>query len=168
MNIKKLSLNSVLPHHPPPPSTPLKPLVMSEQLMENESDFEESVCDMYADEYANESCVSSVAKHRPVMEKPHGHHRISRCIKQKHVPVELFTTRTTPGSRIRNAVTGHYENVLVGRVGEYQYFKVALATGELGADAPSTHLYYDSPEQYERHMGAIVSPEIKQLFFSRL
>jgi hypothetical protein len=75
-------------------------------------------------------------------------------------PVRFFTTRYTPGSRIRNAITGEMEPVRVGTIDERRYFKVGLSTGELGNDAQSRHLYYDSPDQYERHFGIRLSPEI--------
>lgn len=67
--------------------------------------------------------------------------------------VRFFTTRYTPGSLIRNAVTGSVEPVRVGSADERTYFKVGLSTGELGTDPYGRHLYYDSPDQYERHFG---------------
>ena len=40
------------------------------------------------------------------------------------------------------------------------FFSVILATGELGQNAPA--LFYDNPEQYERHFFTKVSNEIKE------
>jgi hypothetical protein len=61
--------------------------------------------------------------------------------------VAYFHTSTSPGSTIRNAVTGIYETgYLVGSVNEDVFFKVAFTMG------PTKQvLFYDSPEQYERH-----------------
>jgi hypothetical protein len=77
--------------------------------------------------------------------------------------MKFYTTKYTPGSRIRNAETGFYENVLVGRSGEYNYFKVSLS-GQLGQNPQSKHLYYDSPQQYEKHFQVIVDSKIKDNF----
>ena len=74
--------------------------------------------------------------------------------------VRFFTTRYTPGSLIRNAVTGSVEPVRVGSADERTYFKVGLSTGELGNDAYGRHLYYDSPDQYERHFGVRLAADI--------
>jgi hypothetical protein len=48
----------------------------------------------------------------------------------------------------------------VGSVNEHLFFKVGLATGELGNNGGA--LFFDSPEQYERHMKTTVSQDIKQ------
>lgn len=74
--------------------------------------------------------------------------------------VRFFTTRYTHGSLIRNAVTGSVEPVRVGSADERTYFKVGLSTGELGTDPYGRHLYYDSPDQYERHFGVRLVPGV--------
>ena len=78
--------------------------------------------------------------------------------------IKFYTTKYTPGSRIRNAETGYFENTLVGRDGEFDYFKVTLS-GQLGQDPHSKHLYYYSPEQYERHFQIVLDQQIKNKFF---
>ena len=83
------------------------------------------------------------------------------------VSVKFFTTRHTPGSWIRNAITGDMEHVRVGSIEEHQYFKIGLSTGELGTDAYGKHLYYDSPEQYERHFGYSLSPELVVKWYAK-
>jgi len=82
-----------------------------------------------------------------------GHHRIFRKVNNKTVPIYIYTTRYTPGSRIRNAVSGFSDKkIVVGNAkDEDLFFKVSLATGELGNNSYGKHLYYDSPEQYEKH-----------------
>ena len=64
------------------------------------------------------------------------------------------------GASIRDAVTGvrNYAHK-VGSVSEDLYFKVRICTGEMGPDNPS--LFFDSPEQYERHMFAKLDDEVK-------
>ena len=76
-----------------------------------------------------------------------GHKRIGT----KKNKLEYFATGTIPGNLIRNAVTGipEYDRV-GGAMAEDQYFKVRYA-GNDSTNNPDT-LYYDSPEQFERHM----------------
>jgi len=65
------------------------------------------------------------------------------------------------GTTIRNAVTGEkYYGHRVGSSDEDLYFKTKNCTGEFGPE-PVT-LFYESVEQYERHMGNKVDKEIKQ------
>jgi hypothetical protein len=67
---------------------------------------------------------------------------------------------------IRDAITGiHDPSCRVGKRDEYLYFKVCMATGEgsrgkYGEIEPH-HLYYDSPESYERHFYTKVDAETK-------
>lgn len=89
----------------------------------------------------------------------------------KQVKVEFFPTTTTPNSAIKNAVSGSYQTTSENRVlrvgtrDEDLFFSVILATGELGQDAPT--LFYDNPEQYERHFMTKLSPEIKDAWIEK-
>ena len=67
----------------------------------------------------------------------------------KNVKIELYRTSCSPGTQIRNAVSGLHDNMRVGKLDEDLYFKVNLAQGKAYPEV--THLYYESPEQYERH-----------------
>jgi hypothetical protein len=90
-----------------------------------------------------------------------GFHKIKRKVGHKKVEMEVYSSSTTPGRMIRDAITGvKYSQYRVGSVNEHLFFKVGLATGELGNNGGA--LFFDSPEQYERHMKTTVSPEIKQ------
>ena len=82
-------------------------------------------------------------------------------------PIKVYTTKYTPGSHIRNAETGYFENALVGRSDEFNFFKVTLS-GHLGQDPHSKHLYYYSPQQYERHFQTVVDEKIKKKFESNI
>ena len=82
----------------------------------------------------------------------------------KRVRVEFFPTSTTPNSPIKNAITGLYqfgENrpFRVGTRDEDLFFTIILTTGELGQTPPT--LFYDNPEQYERHFFTKLSRELK-------
>lgn len=89
-----------------------------------------------------------------------GFHKIKRRYNHKPIEIGVYTTSNTPGRSIRDAITGSkYGQYRVGSLNEHQFFKVKLATGELGNDGSS--LYFDSPEQYERHMKCEISQVIK-------
>jgi hypothetical protein len=79
--------------------------------------------------------------------------------------VEVFVSGDQ-GSTIRNAISGsYYYGDRVGSKQEDLYFKVSISTGELGKD--SVVLFYDTPEQYERHMYATVDSETKQMWLEK-
>lgn len=94
-----------------------------------------------------------------------GYHRVFRKVNNKKIPIYLHTTRYTPGSKIRNAISGFGDrNIVVGR-NENLFFKVGMCTGELGKDPYGTHLYYDSPEQYEKHFHTYIDKKTKDLWW---
>ena len=81
---------------------------------------------------------------------------------KKKTRVEFFSTSTN--SIIKNAVSGTFQGIGAqyfrsGTKHEDLFFSVIIATGELGQNAPV--LFYDSPEQYERHFFTEVSQQIK-------
>lgn len=77
----------------------------------------------------------------------------------------LFGSGDT-GTTIRNAVTGErYPGQKVGSKKEDLYFKARICTGEFGTN-PVT-LFYDSAEQYEKHLGGAVAQVIKERVSSR-
>lgn len=81
-------------------------------------------------------------------------------VKSKRVKVTFFETLLTPNRFIKNAVTGALEAPFrVGTKDEDLFFSVMLSTGECGQNPPC--LFYDSPEQYERHFFTIVSDDAK-------
>lgn len=70
------------------------------------------------------------------------------------------------GSRIRNAVTGHKYNILVGSKEQEKLYSVALCTGENGIKSP-VFMYYDTPEQYEAHLFSRVDMDRKTAWHMR-
>lgn len=72
---------------------------------------------------------------------------------QKKVLIEYYASGQT-GNYIRNAQTGIYTKDMVGSKSEDLYFKITMGN--------SIHLFYDSPEQYERHQYTKLSSEIKE------
>ena len=78
----------------------------------------------------------------------------------KSIVVEVYGSGQT-GSRIRNAVTGQTYSYLVGSRAEDLFFKVTDSSAHNGIKYPLI-LFYDSPEQYEKHQFTSVSQEIKK------
>jgi hypothetical protein len=84
--------------------------------------------------------------------------------------INAYYTSNTTGAPIRNAVTGVYESDYLGRtkcgvgsIWEDLFFKVIITTTK---DGPHT-LFYDSPEQYNRHMETRVSDDTMQKWYPK-
>jgi hypothetical protein len=96
-----------------------------------------------------------------------GHYCTTRWVKGRRVPVEFYMNRHNVGSLIRNALSGIKEtNLRMGRIDEDAFFKVKLANGEFGQDCPG-NLFYNSPEEYERHFYTTVSQSVKDKWMAR-
>lgn len=83
--------------------------------------------------------------------------------------IKLFNSSLYTNSPIINAVTGlaYYRDdrdgflkYKIGSVHEDDLFKVRFLTRE--RDIPAITLFYDSADQYERHLGCYVHPAIKE------
>ena len=85
----------------------------------------------------------------------------------KSIPtINAWSTPILPGGTIRNAITGYLENDYMGRpiykVGtkdEELFFKANVSVN--GITGEPRILFYDSPEQYERHFKTTLSSEVK-------
>uniref|UniRef100_A0A6C0B0N8 Uncharacterized protein n=1 Tax=viral metagenome TaxID=1070528 RepID=A0A6C0B0N8_9ZZZZ len=76
---------------------------------------------------------------------------------KKNVQITIFGSGQQ-GTTIRNAVTGkYYDGHFVGSANEYEYYKVALCTGEVGG-GETVFLFYDSLQQYTSHMAGKLNP----------
>jgi hypothetical protein len=85
--------------------------------------------------------------------------------KTKTHNVEVFSSGCQ-GNTIRNAIGGsYYYGHKVGSKYEDFYYKVGISTGDVGRDTIS--LFYDSPEQYERHMYTVVDSENKERWLEK-
>ena len=67
------------------------------------------------------------------------------------------------GMFIRNAVTGVKYTHKVGSKEHAMFYSVGICSGENGMKETLT-LYYDTPEQYESHMGASLDPYQKTMW----
>ena len=91
-----------------------------------------------------------------------------------HFSLEFYETPNVSDCRMRNAITGAWYRddhpkckYLVGTRQEDLFFKVRISTGEPEVWNHENHkntylLFYDSPEQYERHQHEKLSMEIKE------
>jgi hypothetical protein len=96
-----------------------------------------------------------------------GYHKIKRKNHKninRNITIELYTSGDI-GCRIRNAVTGQRYSYKVGSSDEDLLFSVKMATGEFGNDAGA--LFYDNPEQYERHLFVTLTKEQKEYWYSK-
>jgi hypothetical protein len=104
-------------------------------------------------------------------------HQIKRHKKTRgHFILEFYETRPVNDYRIRNAVTGLWYRddhpkckYLVGSEQEDIYFKVRINTGEMEVfsrnktkNTTSYLLFYDSPEQFERHQRMTLNQALKE------
>jgi hypothetical protein len=92
-----------------------------------------------------------------------------RRIGKKNDKIDYYNTSIIPGTSIRNAISGIREyNMKVGSpVAESQFFKVRYAgEGISNVNGPDT-LFYDTPEQFERHMNCSVKTVSKKIWKSR-
>jgi len=102
-----------------------------------------------------------------------GYHQVHRKkIPRGKFTLEYYETSMHPETRIRNAVTGNrYRDdhpkmkYLVGSRQEDVFFKVTISNGENGNNP--IHLYYDSPEQFEKHQKTIVSQPTKEKWLKK-
>lgn len=98
-------------------------------------------------------------------------HTIKRKIDGKMKKINLFNTEIRIGAHIINATTGYpFGDVggmtySVGSKLEDDLFKMRYLTRE--ESVPCMTLFFDSPEQCERHLGITIEPEIKQKCYER-
>jgi hypothetical protein len=135
----------------------------------NEDDEFEEVNHQYSDD--GDSSVSTYKKkQRKLWTKMNStdkdFRKISKKINGKKVEIGLYSSSNTPGSIIKDAIQG--SNCGIFRVGsrdEDLFFKVKISTGETGRNGET--FFFDSPEQYERHLKEIISQPIKEAWTNK-
>lgn len=96
---------------------------------------------------------------------------VTRKVNGKKKKINMFNTSTAINSYIVNAVTGFpYGNegglrYVIGSAQEKGLFKVRFLTHE--NNIPGITLYYNDPEQYERHLNCTVGNDVKNAFIER-
>ena len=95
-----------------------------------------------------------------------GYNKTYRYNGKKRIAVEFYTTNITPGHIIRNAITGvHQSKFLVGSRCEDLFYKVANSCDVCSNDQHI--MFFDSPEQYERHFHTTVSQPCKEEWLNK-
>jgi len=97
-----------------------------------------------------------------------GSYTITRICNDVHVKIQCFATKSTMGTKIKSATMGtYYENMYVGKEDENMLFKVRSVNGETGNSSYGNDFYYDSPEEYERHLFVKVPQKIKEKWMEK-
>jgi len=92
-----------------------------------------------------------------------GSYIFTRIIDDVRLKIPCFATKSAMGTKIKSATLGtYYDNMYVGKNDENLLFKVRVVNGETGKSVFGNDLYYDSPEEYERHLFVKVSQSIKE------
>ncbi len=122
--------------------------------------------DFYSEDGDGDVSVKQTKKEREVDVDP-GKHVIYRRFGEsgKKRRIVVYSTSSTPGRLIRNAVNGFRYNYRVGYADEDLFYSVILASGEVG-QTPAI-LFYDTPEQYEAHFHAKLPDEAKAIWLDK-
>jgi len=91
-----------------------------------------------------------------------GCYTFTRTLNDVRVKIDCYATRSVMGTKIRSATTGIVNSMIVGKIDEDLFFKVRVVNGEVVSSAHGNDFYYDSPEEYERHMFIKVPQKIKE------
>ena len=84
---------------------------------------------------------------------------------RKKKSVEIYSTSVFPRSKIRGAIGGaYYPSFKVGTMDENLFFKIAMSTGEC---RDNNIFFFDTPEQYEKHMNTTLDQPIKERWYEK-
>lgn len=121
----------------------------------------------YYDYSSEKSAEDSLRHHKRSVKgakfEDKGYNRVRRSVKgdKRNMFVEYYETSASPNIYIRDAISGAIRAPYrTGTTDEYLFFSVRLATGETRANG--SNLFYDSPEQYERHFRVELTESVKQ------
>ena len=110
-------------------------------------------------------------EHDQIMKRP-GVYTLKKIINGKQHKIRLFPTRNSPGARMINAITGYpyYDDdnqqfpYRVGTKQEDDLFKVRMLDGSCGK---GELLFYESPDQFERHQHCSLSDSVKKQWLEK-
>ena len=101
-----------------------------------------------------------------------GYHHFSKKIfnnekrRNKGIKIEYYGSGDT-GSQIRDAITGQRCQYLVGSKYEDLFFSVIICNGNTRQPYHPSVLFYDSPEQYEKHQHIDLPIDVKTLWYRK-
>lgn len=93
-----------------------------------------------------------------------GYYKFKQCVNGEKKTVEVYSTSMLRNALIRHAVSGSKYNHHSGSKYEDLYFSVmdvGLISNKSNKDDPRK-LYYNSPEEFERHQNVTVSENLKE------
>ena len=100
-----------------------------------------------------------------------GYHHFNKKIsiengRKKNIKIEYYGSGDT-GSQIRDAITGHRCKYLIGSKHEDLFFSVIISNGNTRLPYHPDVLFYDTPEQYEKHQHIEVPFETKKCWYQK-
>lgn len=94
-----------------------------------------------------------------------GFYSLKRRVNNNRVNVDVYASGGL-GTNIRNAISGEYYNgYKVGTTKEDLFYKTSVSTSETGNE--SVLLFFENPEQYERHFYTQVDAADKERWYSK-
>jgi hypothetical protein len=96
-----------------------------------------------------------------------GHYMVKKSVSGGLVKYECFATDVANHKLIRNAATGELTPYRCGSKEQDLYFKVIDVSGLGSPTVIPKHLFYSSPEQYEKHQHTKVSTDLKERWFAK-
>ena len=99
-----------------------------------------------------------------------GNHSFYRMVGNKKKQISVFETPDVPNAKLRNAINGNYYTKDVEYIGRHYhytlgsreqdfFFKVKMIDGKVKKPLV---LFYNSPEEYEKHQHVVLSDAIKE------
>jgi hypothetical protein len=141
--------------------------------------YAETVSDIDPDEYNNrfpenvseESTALGSYRRKKISSNPKiedsGYNCVYRQVDGTRVKVEFYETSATPNMYIRDAISGYRLPYKTSTSDEDLFFSVRFATGE-NKRRDAMNLFYDNPEQYERHFFTTVSQATKDAWLNKV
>lgn len=140
-----------------------------EQYLNNETEsFDNETDSYYTDlESISEVSVNTLSNNKKYKKIVNNNfNKFTKIVNGKIVKIGFYETNITPGSYIRNAITGNiygniHDKILVGSYVEDLFFKVCNTTIETGKRSP-IFMFFNSPNEFEKHFKCKISDEVKE------
>lgn len=108
---------------------------------------------------------NNIVKKFMVSSTKKGFYSLKRKVNNNKVNVDVYASGGL-GTNIRNAISGeYYYGFKVGTIKEDLFYKTSVSTSETGNE--SVLLFFENPEQYERHFYIQVDAEDKERWYSK-
>lgn len=138
---------------------------MEDYLEHIQSPDTDSYTEYDSESYSDEDTTTSNFKYKIIQPIKKGYYKFKKLLNNKVYKIGFYETNTTPGSQIRNAITGcvctnKYEFYKVGSYLEDLFFKVCNTTIETGKRVPII-MFFNTPEEFEKHYKCVIKDDIK-------